>query len=288
MKLAKFAARVLAAALAYLVGQVATGVTAPLFHFPTLALPEGSNPQHIFAVSAAMLPILVAGVLPIALGLQGRWLSRWSAVALFLYISLGLNTLIEAKIFSTVLAGNPLLASLNFVLPCALAAAVLTSRNNDVTSASAVSLARRGWAWRLVVTWLSFPLIYFLFGMIVSPFVVPFYRTSNALGLHIPSFGVIIETQLVRSFIFLLTSLGIARLWAKSSAQLFLALGLGYAMTLGIFPLAQAYFFPITLRVVHGLEIVCDSFAYAAVIALLFSAGRKTPVAIEKSAATAA
>ena len=49
------------------------------------------------------------------------------------------------------------------------------------------------WAWRLGVAALSYLPIYFAFGMIVAPFVLPYYNNPD-LGLHlaVPGIGVIL------------------------------------------------------------------------------------------------
>jgi len=219
------------------------------------------------------LPILIVGLLPLASGFKGTGLQRWFAIAALLYVTLGLNTLIEAKIFTGLLDGSPFVASLFWILPAALTAFALTYRFGETRpSPSAVGdFGAAGWSWRLCLAWLVWPFIYFLFGMCVGPFVVPYYTTGGPLGLRIPGFDVIIGTQLLRSAIFLAASFPAILLWTKSRGRLFVALGLAYAVTVGLFQLAQASFFPMMMRVAHSLEITADSFAYAAVLTLLFT-----------------
>jgi hypothetical protein len=45
---------------------------------------------------------------------------------------------------------------------------------------------------------LAFPVIYFMFGMTVAPFVAPVYRAGVA-GLTIPPFSVMLPVELVRA-----------------------------------------------------------------------------------------
>ena len=62
------------------------------------------------------------------------------------------------------------------------------------------------------LAWLAFPPIYFVFGLCVAPFVVPYYA-SGVPGFMIPSLGTIAATQLVRSALFLAASVPLVRLW---------------------------------------------------------------------------
>ncbi|HVZ16635.1 MAG TPA: hypothetical protein VG897_05940 [Terriglobales bacterium] len=289
MKAAKIVARIVVASIAYITGTVVMGMLAPALHLPALKALPGATPQQYFVMLVVCSPLLIVGLLPLASGLKGMWSQRLLAIGALLYVTLGLNTLIEAKIFSTILEGSPFLASAQWLLPSALTAAVLTYRfgeekQNPVAESSASLLL----GWRVFVAWLAFPVIYFLFGMCVAPIVVPYYNTAHdALGLQIPAFSVMIRTQLLRSAFFLAASLPAVLLWTKSRVKLFLALGLAHAMAIGIFQLAQASFMPPVLRVAHSAEITADSFAYAAVLTLLFTRSKRTGPAVQSTAAAA-
>ncbi len=124
---------------------------------------------------------------------------------------------------------------------------------------------------RIGVTWLAWPIIYFFFGMCVSPIVVPYYNAGIA-GLRIPALSTILAVQLVRSVIFLAASLPFIALWKGSRRGLWLALGLAHAFTVGLYGLVGATFLPMVLRVTHSVEIAGDSFAYAGLLVLLFAA----------------
>ena len=279
MKAAKIFVRVVLTAVAYVVSMVLAGMLSGLLHLPAMKAIPGTSTQQVFLSMVLSLPILIVGMLPLALGLKGSGLQRWFAVAALLYVTLGLNTIIEAKIFTGLLDGNPFFASLFWILPAALTAFALTYRfgKTEPTTSHLGEFGVPGWTWRILVAWLAWPVIYFFFGMCVSPFVVPYYQAGGVLGLRIPGFDVIIRTQLLRSAIFLAASFPVILLWTKSRGRLILALGLAHAVTVGIFQLAQAPFFPMVMRVAHSLEITGDSFAYAALLGLLFM--RKTSVA---------
>ena len=290
MKIANIVVRIVLSAIAYIVSLVLMGTLSPLLHLPPLKPVPGGGPQQMFLTMVLALPILILGMLPLASFLKGSWPLRWLAIAVLLYVTLGLNTLIEAKIFTGLLEGNPLTASFFWIVPSALTAAALTfglNQSNPAPSAMG-NFSPSGWAWRLGVAWLAFPPIYFVFGMCVAPFVVPYYNSTGILGLKIPGFDVIIRTQLLRSAIFLAASFPAILLWTKSRGRLILALGLAHAVTVGVFQLAQASFLPMTLRIAHSLEITADSFAYAAVLTLLFVRSTKVAQPVLAKPATAA
>ena len=273
MKVVNVLIRIVVAAAAYVVGNIIMGVLAPTLHLPAYKPLGGETAHHAALLMLLASPLLIVGLLPLAAHLKGTWSQRCAAIGALIYVILGLNTLIEAKVFTNVLTGSPWLASLQWILPALLTAAAITYNFGEVQSADGAldRLATSGLLWRVPVAWLIWPVIYIFFGMCVGPFVLHYYQAqSGALGLHIPSAAVIFRTQLLRSAFFLAASLPAIVLWTKSRGRLIFALGLAHAMTVGIFPLVQASFFPMTLRIAHGLEISGDSFAYAAVLGLLF------------------
>jgi hypothetical protein len=275
------------AAIAYITGVVVMGILGPFLHIPAINSVPGMSPQQAFTGMLVAVPILILGLVPLAWGMRGGRLARCFAIAILLYVTLGLNTLLETKIYTQLLAGSPVAASMLWVLPAVLTAAVLAFRSGASSSPSTRgAFWPLSWSWRLITAWLAFPMIYFFFGMCVAPIVVPYYQShSDVLGLHIPGFHVIIGTQLLRSALFLGASLPAIWLWTKSRGRLVLALGLAHAVTVGIFPLAQANFFPMALRVAHSMEITADSFAYAAVLGLLFIRATKRSAPAAQSAA---
>jgi len=268
----KLVAKIFLAAIAYCVGVVVSGMLTPILHFPQFRPLPGTNTQTMFLYMLLATPLLAAGLLPLASGLRGKWATRWLSIAALMFVALGLNTVLELLIFSNMVDGQNVGLSLQYILPCVMAAAVLTYPLSAAVNspATAMHFGALGWGWRLVVAWLSFPVIYFVFGVMVAPIVVPVYHAGVA-GLRIPPIDVIMRMQLLRSALFLAASLPTILLWKKSRVQLLISLGLAHAMTVGIFGLVQASFLPTVLRVTHSVEIAADSFAYAAVLTYLFT-----------------
>ncbi len=269
----KIIARILLAAFAYVIGEVLTGMLAPALHIPQMRVPPGMDLTKAFIAVALASPLLTAAFIPLADGLRGSWTKRFASIALLLFVTIGLNTAIEAKVFSDMVPGSALGSSLNSLLPCVFAAAVLTPRGDRAGAKAISQFGVPGWSWRLALAWMAFPVCYWMFGMCVAPFVLRYYE-SGALGIHVPPPLLILQTQLLRSALFLAASLPAILLWRKSRSQFILAMGLAQAFAVGVFQLASATFFPIALRVAHSLEITADSFAYAAALGFLFIAAR--------------
>lgn len=286
----KIAGKVLLSAFAYVAGFVLSGIIGAAIKVRPIDLPAGMDPQRAFLLLAVASPLLMAAMVPLTWGLQGSWVKRWLSIGLVMFVALGVNTVLEALIFSTLLNGHTPLLSLQYLIPCALAAFVLALpiRGEGQPELLPGTFNAVGWTWRLVVAWLSFPAIYWCFGMMVAPIVMHAYQ-SGIGGLRIPPTMTILETQLLRSALFLVATLPIALRWTKSRRSFIISMGLAYAVSVGIFQLAQAEFIPPLLRIVHAIEITADSFAYAAVVGILLlrAGGRSNPANISSMAATA-
>ena len=280
----KTALKLAACVTIFAISLVAGGMLIHLLHLPLASMPPSNTSEGThFLLSVAAGALLVLGVFPLARRLAGSFALRWIALGSFLFLALGVNTMIELTIFSNLPGGGEAAeAVLYFVQAVFLGGAVAFFFG---TEEKAAALPHRGWvAWtgRGIAAWVGFPVIYFFFGMCVAPIVVPYYQAGVA-GLHIPPISSILQVQLIRSAIFLASSLPLIALWNGSRRELWLSLGLAHAVTVGIFGLVQATFMPGILRIVHSLEITADSFVYAGLLVLLFSTASKTvvsPVAV--------
>lgn len=288
MKIAKLIGKVLFCAVAFIVGTAVSGSITAALHLPQMQAPAGTNQRDMILALLLSSPLLIVGIGPIAAGLGKRFATRFAAIFLILYVTIGINTIIEASVFSNMVTAPLLVMFVNCILPsvfAALAVAWCFGSKENVNGLPRFTAV--GWAWRIAVAWVAFPVIYWTFGMCVAPFVVPYYKAGVA-GLTIPPFSVILKTQLIRSPLFLLASLPLVALWTRSRRELFLTLGLAHAVMVGIYGLAQATFFPTVLRVVHSIEITFDSFAYAGVLVLLFTASKHAAERIPENPKAAA
>jgi hypothetical protein len=276
------AARALLGAAAYAVGMTLGGMMVAILHLPTFPPMPGENrpPAMQFLIMVLAAPLLTAALVPLAEGMRGPWWWRWAAIAWLLFVTLGLNTVIELTVFSTQFPDGDVRVSALFLPASLILAAVMTWHNGTAGPSTLAPVSLAGWPWRLVTAWLAFPAIYFVFGLAIAWIVVPHYEAGVAT-LRVPPLQAVLLTQFARSVFFLAASLPFALLWARSRTALVVGLGLAHTFAVGVFPLLQADFMPAVLRITHSVEIAADSFAYAAVLAMLFiarAAAREAPL----------
>ena len=239
---------------------------------PTQA-PEAIAGYYLFAGSVA----LAAGILLTSRGIKGPLHIRWLALATFLFIGFGVSSTIETSIFSStegVLWMIPIL-----FLPCVVLAsiAVVLLKSPDVqrTLMPALVDAIRSrtpgqWVWRCLAAIFAFPVVYFIFGSIVSP-VVSQYYAQGVSGLALPNPGLIISTQLLRGLLHLLAAIAVIFLWNASEQRLVFALALAFFVFVAAYDIVLAYQVPVMLIVTHGIEVLVDSFVYAWLLVALLA-----------------
>ena len=265
----KIMPRILACWFVFVCGLVASGIAMRVLHLSPIEVPGGPRPGLMFLLSLIAGLVLVIGLWPIARGLSGSYAYRAVALAAFLLLAFGVNTLIETAQFTTLLDGHIASAALFY---CVVSLFLGLTMSALFGSAEPMPRGRRGdiplLILRLLAAWISFPVIYLIFGMCIAPIVVPYY--SGISYLRIPPMLTIIEIQMIRSVIFLACTLPLIALWKGTRKHLWIALGLAHAVVVGLYGLTSAIFLPRILRVTHGVEIVADSFVYAGVLVALF------------------
>ncbi len=262
-------------ASAYVGGVVGGGalVTALKMPLPTLPAQANEGMTGLGLILASLA--LTLGLAPLAWRIRGTFTVRWLALVLLCYVCLGVNMPFEAAIFTRLggMATMPIL----FILPCLLFAATLALLIKPVDKGdSFLSNAKRffqgrtagQWAWRLAAAVCAFPLIYWTFGLMIAPFVRPYYEQGQ-FGLALPSAVVIVLVQLLRSVLFLAAAMPILIAGATPRRHLILALGLGFYVLVGLYGMIQTYWLAPTLLVLHNLEIFADSMVYALALVLL-------------------
>jgi hypothetical protein len=223
---------------------------------------------------------LALGMAPVARGLGGTLPIRVLVSAAFLFVGFAVGTSIEASIFSSVEGTLLMIAVLP--LPCLLLAGTLASllrppgkirRTRSVLAAFFRGRDLVSWAWRLAAALLAFPVVYFLFGLLVSPIVKEWYREGVA-GLALPHPAVILAIQLLRSVLFLAVTLPVMAFWASTRRRLILALGSAFFVFVAAYDVVLANRVPTVLVVTHGLEVLADSFVYAWLLVRLLGTER--------------
>lgn len=247
-------------------------ISAALVTLLGMEFPNLPGETHYPVANLLASLLLAACIVPVARGVAGSKAHRWIILAAFVYISYGLNNQIESAVFTT--AGGFTTMVLLFVIPCALitAAAVLLINHPEGSRDLTVFADRpaSAWWWRVVLAWLSFPVIYFFFGTLIYPMVRDVYEAPDT-GLVLPAGGVVLRTVLLRSLLFLLVTVPILRSWTRSRTGLALALAISFTGMVGLVGLVQAQWWPLSMRIVHAAEICADSFAYAWILVILLA-----------------
>jgi hypothetical protein len=149
---------------------------------PTPAMPSGADQATIAQFTLLAALILALGLSFVSRGLSGGYFSRWMILFFFTWVAYAVNNYFEASIFSTMSAAS--LYSVAVFLPASLfcSAAVAWLFPPSMQGSGFFVQARTffagrtigGWAWRLLVAFLAFPLAYYLFGRLIAPIVLPY------------------------------------------------------------------------------------------------------------------
>jgi len=268
--------RVVVCAIIYCFGTIAGGIALQKLGVSSPVMPEGITPERMAKILPLAALVFAAGLSPMARRIRGGFLLRWLVLAIFLYGANGINNSIEASVFTKV-GGFASLAAYNFVplvfLAAALALLFAPSGKGVQSSQRVLVLSPRTpaqWFWRIAAAIVAFPVIYFIFGNIIGPFVIDYYK-QGALSLVLPTMAVVIRTQFIRSVIFFASAFPVIVLWHANRRQLIGWAGLGHYVTIGLVGMVMAVWMPANMRIIHGLELLADSFVYIFVLAMLFT-----------------
>jgi hypothetical protein len=261
-----------AIAFAYFIGVMVSGgvITAAKMQWPTF--PGSASESENIVISLVGSILMAACLALLARGIRGSLFARWLILAIFTYVTFGLNNQIEAAIFTTYGGTSTMLVF--FILPCAFGAAAAVRWFQPEQPDSSLEDAFSGqpvarWWWRVAIAWLAFPVIYLFFGMLASPFVVPVYQTQD-FGLTLPGFSTMIPVALARSALYLAVTIPILVTWSRSRRGLYWALAISFFAMMGLIGLVSATFFPPILRITHSIEIFGDALVYAWLLVALF------------------
>jgi hypothetical protein len=270
--------------LLFFFGSIPGSMLAAWIGLPAQEIPLGADQAILVRYSLLASLILAAGLSAVSRGLSVRFIARWLILSLFTWIAYGVNNYFEAAIFTTMAA-----ASLNAVvlyLPasflCSAAVAWLFPPAMEGPGFFAQARAffatqtLNSWSWRLLAACLAFPLVYFFFGRLIAPIVLPYYlQGTNQLTL--PGWDQILPVLALRSLLFLLICLPILITWKRSTLGLFLTLGLTLFLLVGGLNMLYAYWLAPVLRVAHTLEIFADEMVYTGALIILLSRNVKQP-----------
>ena len=238
------------------------GLTIP--RMPNQA-PESVAGYYLFSGSF----LISLGLFPLIQSLTGSSTVRLAIIWLFFFTCFGGGVTIESAIYSSMPAYHLMILTLFLpVLLFSLTAALVPvswpvlSRQLAGISRYFRSRSATEWMWRSLLAVLSFPLVYFIFGLIVSPLVTEYYK-ETVPGLALPGPGTILMVQLIRSILFLVVTLPVITHWGRSWKHCVLSLGLAHFVMVFAYDIVLALQMPVELIIIHGIELLFDSFIYA-------------------------
>lgn len=206
-----FLGKLAVGALAFVAGIMLGGMIASATRLPAPALPPGMDVDAAMRTMFITSPLLVLALYGVGRELAGGWLVRSLILALLAWIAYALNNVIEAVIFSSYVT-SPWYTLITFtpaVLLCAGVTAWLfpsryrTESFRRTWQAHVQQRPKSAWTWRLLVAAVIFMPIYYLFGLLVVPFVGESYQ-QGAFGLALPPLATLLAVLLLRSILFLI------------------------------------------------------------------------------------
>jgi hypothetical protein len=264
-------ARVLLFALGFAILQV-VGIILP-----------GSHVGIDFVTWSYIGGIFIGGLLSWVLSkTRLRALDLAALVWLVLFVVQQFSNIVEGyfftSLYSTVsaLVAAIFLSLLKTLAEAILAVALFTPQIHDRSLFSEFSSYFKerppaSWGWRIPVSAVAYFPIYFFFGALIIPFVLPYYNNPT-LGLRIPPFTVIIPLEFFRGLLYVVSLLGIFAA-VKASRRMILIMAASVLFVPGaLVPLLQAMAggaLPQAIVPFHLVEILADSVVYGAVTAHL-------------------
>ncbi len=278
-RFARFIGWSLVVGIAYALSLLVGGITVSLLTLPLPAV--GGQPEPVqFIISSLIAGTLVGLTLgPLASRLDLPLFERACLWFLLSFVLNGLMNLGEAVFFTstpvTQLARG--FAVLAFG-QAALAVLLTLLFRPQQTGPGAKTRLRETLAQRTGVSWkcrfglaaLSYLPIYFSFGMIAAPFVLPYYNNPDmGLNLVVPGFGVILPLEIARGVLYAFTLFPLITVLRGGVRSRAFWIGLTIAVLGSWGPALQASNWPLVLRMAHGMESTADAFVYGFVLTWL-------------------
>lgn len=276
--------KLLLGGIAFFLGLEIGGLVASLIGLPEAPVAPGADRNLVRLYSLLTTPLLALALAFVARGLAGQFITRALILSFLSWMAYSVTNELEGWVFVTYSTGFwfAVVESLVASLLCGAAVAFLfppVEKGRGFVAAWRVFFARRrvgAWVWRLLIASVVFAPIYFIFGLLVLPFIGDYYQ-QNIGGLQQPDVTRLFTVLFARSGLFLLACLPIFIVWQLSVRSLFFRLGSALFILVGFLYLLTAYWLPVSLRLPHALEILADEFVYTGVlVALLAKSGIST------------
>jgi len=199
------------------------------------------------------------------------------------------NNMLEAYFFTTVyntagsLANGLIKPLITTFLESAFAVLLLRPKGNrDIAAALKSYLRLRtagSWVWRMIAASVLYLVVYFIFGLIVSSYVMPYYSDASS-GLVIPPLPTLVVLEIFRGFIYAVVLLFVfAGIKREKNMDFWVASALLY-ISGAFLPLLSSM---ASLSVIssvapfHLVELLADSMVYGYLASRLVGAGKIKP-----------
>jgi len=190
----------------------------------------------------------------------------------FILIGFSIGVTIESAIYSDVESYHLsiILLLLPMILYAIIASIITDTKQLPQSFSDRIHIyfktwSKKDWLKKILLAIISFPIIYFVFGIIASPFVTDYY--SNFVeGLKLPNPGTIIGMQLIRSILFLAITIPVIINWTSTKTQLIISLTMAHFVMVFAYDIYLAIVMPFALVIIHGIEIMADSFVYSLIL----------------------
>jgi hypothetical protein len=274
----------LAVGLAYVFFTIVSGMITQALGLPAPAIASRVEPAQL------MLMIFVSGVVigftlgPLSTRLALPLVERAGVLFVLIFMLNSLLNVIEALFFTTFVTQDTIVGLPGILLTDLLLAVLVAwvflpvAPARHLWVAIGETLHQRSWfdwVWRFLLAGLLYVPTYLFFGFLIAPIVTPYYNNpALGIGLVIPGFEVILPLEVVRGLLYVLTMFPLVVLFRGSRWSLAFWIGLTIAVLGSWTPMLQGTFLPVTLRLVHGLEITADAFVQGLTIAWLLGVQR--------------
>ncbi|HEY63473.1 MAG TPA: hypothetical protein G4O02_02775 [Caldilineae bacterium] len=276
--------RSLVVGLGFTLATMIGGMVAQAVGLPLPEMARRMEPTQALATTFLSGVIIGLTLGPLAARLTLPTVQRVGVMFMVLFVLNSLINVIEAFFFTTTPAAEQAYGLLTFAIGHAGLAVLLgllfrpASVDQGLLTALQETLSQRqriSWAWRFGLAGLLYVPLYLFFGMLIYPFVQVYYEDpSLGLNLAVPGFEVILPLEVGRGLLFVLTVFPLIAVLRRSRWSLAFWLGMTIAVLGAVTPMLQASWFPLTMRVVHGLEITADSLVHGFIIAWLLGTTR--------------
>lgn len=239
---------------------------------PSLASDVDQGQMLVLEFLSGLLFGLTLG--PLSRRLRVPGVQRATLMFVILLVLNSLINLIEALFFTTAPFAEQLVGlvtpGIGHVGLALLLAALFRppSVERGLLSALRDTLAQRRWAswlWRFVLAGILYVPVYLFFGMIISPIVLPYYQEAG-MGLAVPGFEVMLPLEVFRGLLYAATLFLLIAVLSGSRRWVALWIVLTLCVLGSWQPMLIVAWWPVPLRVTHGLEITADSIVHGLIM----------------------